>query len=70
MGEQVMIELFVLVAIAKTDRMEYNPAQQTIGYYATAAECQTDKNRIEYNRDYVYLDCVPIKGNVNEDVFK
>ncbi len=57
-----MVYLFVLLAIAKTDSQAAFPASQTIGYYATAADCQRDKNRLEYNRDYVFLDCVPIKA--------
>lgn len=56
-----MVYLFALIAIAKADAQAAFPASQTIGYYATMADCQRDKNRIEHNRDYVFLDCVPIK---------
>lgn len=55
----IKIYLFALVAIGLGDQ----PGTQTIGYYATAAECQTDLNRIlpQTNRSYVKLDCIPIK---------
>ena len=56
-----MIYLFVLVAIAKADTQVAVPAYQTISYHATAAECQHAKNAQEYNRDYITLDCVPIR---------
>ena len=60
-----MLELFALVAFAISDSQVPFPASQTLGYYATIADCQRDKNFIEdkngYNRSYVWLDCVPIK---------
>jgi hypothetical protein len=51
--------IFALVAIAVAD----NPGNQTIGYYATIAECHKDRNRIEptINKSYVKLDCIPVK---------
>lgn len=56
--------IFVLVATAiNTDGVGGAPATQTIRYYATAAECQTDLLRVEKTRDgsYVRLDCRPLK---------
>jgi len=51
--------IFALVAIGLGDQ----PGTQTIGYYATIADCQTDLNRIlpQINRSYVKLDCIPLK---------
>jgi hypothetical protein len=57
--------LFVLVAYAATDSSVGGPpASQTIGYYATAAECQTELNRMAKTVDSNHvrrLDCVPIR---------
>jgi hypothetical protein len=51
--------IFALVAIGLGDQAGI----QTIGYYATAADCQTDLNRVlpQINRNYVKLDCIPLK---------
>jgi hypothetical protein len=53
------IFLFALVAIGLGDQ----PGTQTIGYYATIADCQTELNRIlpQTNRSYVKLDCIPLE---------
>ena len=57
--------LFALVAYAAADSSVGGPpASQTVGYYATAAECQTDLNRIAKTADPSHvrrLDCVPIR---------
>lgn len=59
------VVLFALVAYAAADSTVGGPAaSQTIGYYATAAECQTQLNLIAKNMDRSHvrrLDCVPIK---------
>lgn len=57
------IVLFALVAISIGDSSVGVPGQQTIGYYATIAECHTDRNRIypSINKSFVKLDCVPVK---------
>lgn len=59
------VVLFALVAYAAADSSVGGPAaSQTIGYYATAAECQTELNRIAKAADSSYvrkLDCVPLK---------
>lgn len=59
-----MIYLFVLLATATMDPASGRVAVQTLGYYATAAECQlalmaADK-RVDGN--YVRLRCLPIPG--------
>jgi hypothetical protein len=58
-----MIVMFVLVAISVTDTSVAKPATQTLTYHSTAAECQTELNRIypTVNKSYVRLDCVPLK---------
>lgn len=55
--------LFALVAFSTGDGTVAVPGYQTIGYYATVAECHTDRNKIEktINRSFVKLDCVPVK---------
>ena len=57
--------LFALVAYAAADSTVGGPAaSQTIGYYSTAAECQTELNRISKQADPSHvrrLDCVPLK---------
>ncbi len=55
--------LFVLIAMPISGVTIAVPATQTIGYYATIAECHTERNRIEktINRSFVRLDCVPVK---------
>lgn len=55
--------LFALIAISVSDPTVAVPGHQTIGYYATIAECHTDRNRIypTINKSYVRLDCVPVK---------
>ena len=54
--------LFALIAISVGDTTAM-PGSQTIGYYATIAECHTDRNKIEktINRSFVKLDCIPVK---------
>jgi len=56
--------LFVLVATAaNTPEVGGPPGSQTIGYYATAGECQQDLVRLSKTaRDSaVKLDCRPIR---------
>jgi hypothetical protein len=55
--------LFALVAIPVSDPTVGIQGSQTIGYYATIAECHTDRNRIEptINKSYIKLDCIPVK---------
>lgn len=57
------VYLFALVAFSVADTTVAMPGFQTIGYYATVAECQNDRNKIEktMNKSYVRLDCVPLK---------
>jgi len=58
------VYLFVLVANAvSTSEVGGPPGSQTIGYYATAGECQTDLVRLlkTANETRVRLDCRPIK---------
>jgi hypothetical protein len=56
-----MIYLYVLLAVAITDR----PSNQTIAYYATMKECIEQRNALEpkIDKNYVRLDCVPVKVN-------
>ena len=56
------VYVFVLVATATLDSGRHS--WQTVGYYETAAQCQTalieaDKS---VDRSYVRLDCRPIKA--------
>jgi hypothetical protein len=53
------IYIFALIAIAFNDHANL----QTIGYYSTIAECMTVYNKIEptIDKDYIKLDCVPVK---------
>jgi hypothetical protein len=55
--------LFVLLAIPVSDSMVAVPGTQTIGYYATMAECHTERNRIEpsIDKNYVKLECKAIE---------
>jgi hypothetical protein len=58
------VVLFVLVATAVGTSEVGGPAgTQTVGYYATAGECQKDLIRLleTANRSLVRLDCQPIK---------
>ena len=58
------VVLFVLVATAVNTAGVGGPAgAQTIGYYATAAECQTDLLRLlrTVDRSRVRLDCQPLR---------
>ena len=58
------VVLFVLLATAVSTADEDRVAgSQTIGYYATAAECQTDLLRLlkTADRSRVRLDCQPIR---------
>ena len=57
------IYIFVLVALSNNPPASGTAGNQTIGYYATVAECQTDLLKVEktINRSYVKLDCIPVK---------
>ena len=58
------VVLFVLVATAVSTAEVGGPAgSQTVGYYATAGECQTDLLRLlkTADRSRVRLDCQPIR---------
>ena len=58
------VVLFVLVATAVSTPEVGGPVgSQTVGYYATAAECQMDLIRLSNtaDRSLVKLDCRPIK---------
>ena len=58
------VVLFALVATAVSTPEVGSPAgSQTIGYYATAAECQTDLLRLlkTADRSRVRLDCQPLR---------
>jgi len=58
------VYLFVLVATAVDTAPEDRVAgSQTVGYYATAAECQTDLLRLlkTAERSRTRLDCQPIR---------
>ena len=58
------VVVFVLVATAVITPDEGRVAgSQTIGYYATAGECQTDLLRLlkTADRSRVKLDCQPIR---------
>jgi len=58
------IYLFVLVATATMDPASGRVSWQTVGYYETAAQCQTALLEAEkkVDRTYVRLDCQPIKA--------
>ena len=58
------VVIFVLVATAVSTPEVGGPAgSQTVGYYATAGECQTDLLRLlkTANQSLVKLDCRPIR---------
>lgn len=56
--------MFVLVATASMAPGSGRVTWQTMGYYETAAQCQTAliAAEREINRNYVRLDCKPIKA--------
>jgi hypothetical protein len=58
------VYLFVLVATATMDPASGRTSWQTVGYYETAAQCQTALIAAEkqVDRSYVKLDCRPIRG--------
>ena len=59
-----MIYLFVLLATATMEPASGRVSFQTVGYYATAAECQhalIDAEK-KVDRNYVKLECRPIWG--------
>jgi hypothetical protein len=58
------VYLFVLVATAVGTADAGPPGSQTIGYYATAAECQMDLIRLSKTVDQsrVKLDCQPMQA--------
>jgi hypothetical protein len=62
-----MIYLFVLIATATLEPASGRIPIQTIGYYATASECQLALLNSEktMDRTYVRLDCLPIRGTDN-----
>lgn len=58
------VVVFVLLATAVNTAEVGGPAgSQTVGYYATAAECQTDLLRLlkTADRSQVRLDCQPLR---------
>ena len=58
------VVLFVLVATAVSTSEVGGPAgSQTVGYYATAGECQKDLLRLlnTANQSLVKLDCKPVR---------
>ena len=58
------VVLFVLVATAVSSPEVGGPAgSQTVGYYATAGECQMDLLRLlkTANQSLVKLDCKPVR---------
>lgn len=59
-----MIYLFVLIATATMEPASGRVSFQTVGYYATAAECQhalIDAEK-KVDKNYVKLECRPIRG--------
>jgi len=59
-----MIYLFVLIATATVGPASGLHPTQTVGYYATAAECQhalLDAEK-KMNKTYIQLACRPIRG--------
>ena len=58
------VYLFVLVATAVMEPGSGRIGWQTLGYYATAAECQTAliAAELKIDRNYVKLDCRLIKS--------
>lgn len=58
------VYLFVLVATATAAPASGRISWQTLGYYATAAECQTALIAAEktVDKSYVKLDCMPIRA--------
>jgi hypothetical protein len=58
-----MIYLFVLVATATMAPASGKSSFQTVGYYATAAECQYAliDNEKKIDKNYIRLKCHPIK---------
>lgn len=58
------VVVFALIAIATSTNEVGGPAgSQTVGYYATAGECQQDLVRLlkTANQSLVRLDCKPLK---------
>ncbi len=58
------VYLFVLAATAVATTEAGPPGSLTIGYYATAAECQMDLIRLSKTADQsrVKLDCQPMRA--------
>jgi hypothetical protein len=56
--------LFVLVATATSAPASGRVSWQTVGYYATAAECQMALLEAQrtMDRSHVRLDCQPVKA--------
>lgn len=59
-----MIYLFVLIATATMEPASGRVSFQTVGYHATAAECQHALIKAEstVNATYVKLECQPIRA--------
>ena len=58
------VVVFALIAIAINTKDVGGPAgSQTVGYYATAGECQKDLLRLlqTANQSLIRLDCKPLK---------
>jgi hypothetical protein len=59
-----MVYLFVLIAVATMEPASGRTSFQTLGYHATAAECQHALIKAEDSIDktYVKLKCQPIRA--------
>jgi len=58
------VVVFALISIAvNTKDVDGPPGSQTVGYYATAGECQQDLVRLSKtaNQSLIRLDCKPLK---------
>lgn len=58
------VVVFALISIAvNTKDVGGPPGSQTVGYYATAGECQQDLVRLSKtaNQSLIRLDCKPLK---------
>lgn len=59
-----MVYLFVLIAVATMEPASGRVSFQTVGYHATAAECQHALLDVEkrIDRNYIRLECQPIRA--------
>ena len=59
-----MVYMFVLIAVATMEPASGRVSFQTVGYHATAAECQHAliKAEKEIDRNYIKLECQPIRA--------